>query len=369
MDGSQSWSFADIPPDEPQAGAASTSASTSTPTDHHAQEPEPSRTTRPEQTRPEKRRRGNKARKCWICLDEEQPQYVSTGLFGRGGKKTRVYQSEDPALGRLISPCRCKGSVKYVHEGCIKMWRNQNPSAYTCGRCRYAYQLARLSWAQRLRSPVLALALTVSILLATIFLLGFVADPILGLWLDPVGTIADTVASGSLSAAQERLEILDDDPDLDLGWAEHFLKGLFSLGLLGFAKAFLAMSPWQWWNLRTSGVIGGRAARRGGGLTGRERMEGISLTLVLIGVFTFLWVSRSVPVHHETRANPYRPSGRAPGRGRSARSTAPARGSSMPTATAATATVTATRMRTRTPSRTTRRTSSILTQRWYYQNT
>ncbi|KAK7755888.1 hypothetical protein SLS62_002175 [Diatrype stigma] len=107
-------------------------------------------------------------------------------------------------------------------------------------------------------------------------------DPILNLWLDPVGTIADTVAAGSLTP-HEKLDILEDE---NLGWAEHFLKGMFSLGLLGFAKAFLAMSPWQWWNLRTSGVIGGGGRR---GATGRDRMENISLTLVLIGVLTFLW--------------------------------------------------------------------------------
>ena len=302
MDAPQGWSFADIPHDEPEPGVdAEIPKPTSSAASHdHQQEadPEPSRTERPRRSHRNDYR--SKARKCWICLDEEMPEYVSPSLLGRvgggGAKKTRVYRSEDPALGRLISPCQCRGSVKYVHEGCIKMWRNQNPNAYTCARCGYAYQLARVGWARRLRSPALALVLTVAILLTTIFLLGFVGDPILNLWLDPVGTIAGTVvSSGSLSAA-ERIEILDDDLDLDLdlGWAEHFLKGLFSLGLLGFAKAFLAMSPWQWWNLRTSGVIGsggGRVGgRRGGALTGRERMESVSLTLVIIGVFTFLWV-------------------------------------------------------------------------------
>ena len=323
MDESQSWSFADIPPDEPEFGATAeipTPTSSTADDDHHREEnPTDHQEANPGPSRAERPRGGNrnnhrsKARKCWICLDEEMPEYVSPGLLGRvgggGGKKTRVYRSEDPALGRLIAPCQCRGSVKYVHEGCIKLWRNQNPDAYTCGRCRYVYQLARVGWARRLRSPVLALALTVAILLATVFLLGFVADPILGLWLDPVGTIAETVSSGSLSA-QEKLEILDEDLDVDLGWAEHFLKGLFSLGLLGFAKAFLAMSPWQWWNLRTSGVIGGGggrvAGRRGGGLTGRERMESVSLTLVLIGVFTFLWVGH--PQIFSPLLSPFSPS-------------------------------------------------------------
>lgn len=290
MDRQQSWSFADLPPERPLGGDEYPSTTNPVHENAHTrQETDPGPSS--QYTRSDSERMKNRARKCWICLEEVLPEYVPTGLLGRRRKK--IYRSEDPALGRFVAPCLCKGSVKYVHEGCIKEWRNANPNAYTCGRCGYAYRLERLNWAQRLRSPLLALGITVSILVTTIFLLGFVADPILNLWLDPVGTIADTVASGSL-APNEKLEILEDE---DLGWAEHFLKGMFSLGLLGFAKAFLAMSPWQWWNLRTSGVIGGGGRR---GATGRERMENISLTLVLIGVLTFLWVRTKLSNSHAT---------------------------------------------------------------------
>ncbi|KAI0181479.1 hypothetical protein GGR52DRAFT_524785 [Hypoxylon sp. FL1284] len=220
-------------------------------------------------------------RMCWICHDEVEATYEETGFLDgmRNRRPKRHYVSEDG--DRLINPCRCKGSVKYVHEGCLKAWMNENPNAWRCDRCHYQYRMERLNWAQRLRSPIVALGITVLILLATIFVLGFIADPILNLWLDPVGTIADSVTTGHVG--------LDDDihllPD-EAGWFEHFLKGLFSLGLLGFVKAFLVMSPWQWWNLRTSGIIGG-GGRRGG--TGRERMESINLLLILIGVFTFLF--------------------------------------------------------------------------------
>ncbi|KAI1418255.1 hypothetical protein F5Y13DRAFT_150968 [Hypoxylon sp. FL1857] len=217
---------------------------------------------------------------CWICHDEVEPTYEAGFLDGvRNRRPKRHYISEDG--DRLISPCLCKGSVKYVHEGCLKLWMNSNPEAWKCGRCRYQYRMARLTWAQRLRSPILTLGITMSILLITVFLLGFIADPLLSLWMDPVGTIAETVTTGHV--------ILDEDDLLlqDSGWFTHFLKGLLSLGLLGFVKAFLVMSPWQWWNLRTSGLIGGGGGRRAG--TGRERMQNINLTLVLIGVATFLY--------------------------------------------------------------------------------
>ncbi|KAI1325856.1 hypothetical protein F5Y16DRAFT_376566 [Xylariaceae sp. FL0255] len=222
------------------------------------------------------------SRKCRICLEWVPPTYEGAGMLDgiRNRRPKRHYISDDG--DRLISPCHCKGSIKYLHEGCLKMWMNENPrKGFECGICKYKYKLERLSWAQRLRSPVISLLMTVAIMVVTIFLLGFVADPILGLWLDPVGTIADTVMPASRFSYDE-FEIGDES-----GWFEHLLKGVFSLGLIGFVKAFLVMSPWQWWNLRTSGIVSGGGGRRGG--TGRDRMENINLTLVLIGVLTFLY--------------------------------------------------------------------------------
>ncbi|KAI0873876.1 hypothetical protein GGS24DRAFT_365257 [Hypoxylon argillaceum] len=221
-------------------------------------------------------------RKCRICLESVPPTYEDVGVLNGIGnrRRKRQYISEDG--DRLISPCLCKGSIKYMHEGCLRLWRNENTArAYECDICKYRYRIERLSVAQRVRSPVLSLMMTLAILMVTIFMLGFIADPILGLWLDPVGTITDTVIPGGRLADEDVIDLGEAD-----GWFEHFLKGIFSLGLLGFAKAFLAMSPWQWWNLRTSGIVSGGARRAG---TGRQRMENINLTLVLIGVLTFLF--------------------------------------------------------------------------------
>ncbi|KAI0601894.1 hypothetical protein F4775DRAFT_539717, partial [Biscogniauxia sp. FL1348] len=267
MAASTGWSWpAEGPANDTEPATATTSGR------DQAQQPEPEPEPEP-QAQPEEG--GKHVRMCWICHDEVEATYEEPGLLG--GRRRRRYISEDG--DRLISPCLCKGSVKYVHENCLKMWMNENPSAYECNRCSYRYRMERLTWAQRVRSPLLTLALTVAILFITVFLLGFIADPILGLWLDPVGTIAETV----ISSNDDEFDYQDEAD----GWVEHFLKGIFSLGLLGFVKAFLAMSPWQWWNLRTSGIVGGGGARRAG--TGRQRMENINLTLVLIGVVTFLY--------------------------------------------------------------------------------
>jgi hypothetical protein len=279
---SASWGWGDtVPPDSHPDGAWSSGAQPSS----HAPHREDDARRRPSPPETNEDGEPKHSRKCRICLEWVPPTYEDIGVLGgiRNRRPKRQYISDDG--DRLISPCLCKGSIKYMHEGCLKAWMNESPSkGYNCDICKYQYRMERLSWAQRLRSPVISLMMTLAILLITIFILGFVADPILGLWLDPVGTITDSVIPGSKFADDDVFDLGETD-----GWFEHLLKGVFSLGLLGFVKAFLAMSPWQWWNLRTSGVVSGGARRAG---TGRQRMENINLTLVLIGVITFLFVSR-----------------------------------------------------------------------------
>lgn len=118
------------------------------------------------------------------------------------------------------------------------------------------------------------------------FILGFIADPIINLYVDPVGTIFS-----GLSADYEddyydkRIFPVDDEP---AGWAEHFIKGLASLGLLGFAKFVLTLSPWHWFNMRGGGgiYVGGGGGR---GNTGRDRLNQLSWFAIIVGIATFLF--------------------------------------------------------------------------------
>jgi hypothetical protein len=112
--------------------------------------------------------------------------------------------------------------------------------------------------------------LTVAIFIVASFSLGYVADPIINLYLDPY----DTITHGSQPL------LPPDDP---VTWTEHFAKGFASLGLVGFLKFFLTLSPWQMYNMRTSGVGRGRS-------TGRDRMAQISWVAVGIGLLTAVWV-------------------------------------------------------------------------------
>ncbi|KAH6656775.1 hypothetical protein BKA67DRAFT_655084 [Truncatella angustata] len=230
---------------------------------------------------------------CNICRDVVYPTYQEPEFLDkiRGKPLRKVYEND---AGRLICPCKCSGSIKWTHESCLQEWRYSQAGTdnqWKCSRCGYQYRFERMDWARRLRSPVLAFVLAIAIVLLTVFLLGFVGDRILDLWLDPVGTVYDVFGGEAdtwdldmdLDGALGGIPIPEIDEE---GWGFHFLKGLFSLGLVGFVKAFLAMSPFQWWNLRTSGIVGGGARRRG---TGRDRLEDVNLMLVVIGAATFFW--------------------------------------------------------------------------------
>jgi len=117
------------------------------------------------------------------------------------------------------------------------------------------------------------IVLTLFVLFSVMFLLGFVADPIIDFCLDPYGTIFPFFGSG-----RTHYEVLEERS----GWSEHFMKGFASLGLMSFLKALFA-SPVQFF-FRSSG-FGGRTRTT----TGRDRLSGITWLVVLVGVATFLF--------------------------------------------------------------------------------
>lgn len=225
------------------------------------------------------------SRICRICLETVPPTYhpLSENLpaFLQSGRRV-TYESEDPSLGRLIRPCKCKGSSRYVHEGCLSQWRHADPSYgrrnyWQCPTCGFQYRLERVTWGRLISSTWMQILLTISILWFVMFILGFVADPIINLYIDPYDTIT-SVAMGEEGIAVQKAA----------SWPEHFVKGLASLGVLSFLKVVFALSPWQWWNLRNSGLLGGGGRRAG--TTGRDRAASISWIVIVIGIATFLWV-------------------------------------------------------------------------------
>lgn len=231
-----------------------------------------------------------KSRTCRICYDEVDPtfEFPSTTTQFLGGKPRVRYVSDDPELGRLIQPCKCKGSQRYVHEGCLRAWRRASPSQrnlWECPTCKYQYHLERLVWGSWATSKIVRAIITLLILLLTVFILGFIANPIIYIWSDPITALMDGL-SGSFDELDELRDWLPEG-ELPNTWSWHFYRGFFALGLVGLVKSFFVLRPWHWWNVR----IGG-GGRRGG--RGRDRIENISILMVVIGVVTFLSVSFTI---------------------------------------------------------------------------
>ncbi|KAK6226079.1 hypothetical protein QIS74_02126 [Colletotrichum tabaci] len=230
-------------------------------------------------------------RTCRICFDVVYPTFEEPSAMSgfMNSRQRPTYKSDDPESGRLISPCKCKGSQRYVHEGCLQAWRYADSTAtrnfFACPTCGYQYKLERLSWANRLQGTFAQVLLTILIFFLSVFILGFVADPIMNIWADPVGAIADMAANvlDDIDAIHEPAPEILEEPGT---WPEHFFKGFFSLGLIGFLKTLLFMSPWRWWHLRSGGVLG-TTGRRGG--TGRARADDMTMAFVMVGAATFMW--------------------------------------------------------------------------------
>lgn len=186
-----------------------------------------------------------------------------------------------------MRPCKCKGSQQYVHEGCLRAWRGASPAdrnLWQCPTCKYEYRLSSLKWSRFLNSAILRAFLTAIIMVIALFILGFVADPIINIWIDPAGAVVDVV-KGGFDGFEEILDYIpDDEPNT---WFTHFSKGLLSLGLVGLVKVFFGLGPLHWFNMRG----GGRRGR------GRDRLENVSWVLVFIGVATFLGVCPHVSSH------------------------------------------------------------------------
>ena len=76
--------------------------------------------------------------------------------------------------GPLIAPCRCRGSMRFVHASCLNEWRvaSANPNSFQrCDQCGYRYRIKQTRLAALLQSERVILAATV-LTLSTIVLLG-----------------------------------------------------------------------------------------------------------------------------------------------------------------------------------------------------
>ncbi|KAK5072922.1 hypothetical protein LTR64_000668 [Lithohypha guttulata] len=132
--------------------------------------------------------------------------------------------------------------------------------------------------------------LTVLFMLFVVFALGFVADPIINIYLDPYDSV---VGHESISDIWDELDIVGPARGRVPPWMAHFSKGFISMGLLGFVKTVI-LNPFHWINFRT-----GTSWTNMRHNTGRSRAVNISWIAVAIGVasafvFFYRWVQAFV---------------------------------------------------------------------------
>ena len=220
-------------------------------------------------------------RQCRLCF-EECESTVELPPTGSASHNVRVkyYSADEPSLGQLISPCKCSGSARFIHEGCLQAWRKnaaEKKHFWECNICHYQYQFSRLGWARLLENGAAHFAITATVALLLVFIFGYIADPIINLYIDPYS---------ATSASRLWTPIKVSDLGEESSWLQHFYKGLASLGVLSFARVIFMANPWHWYNLRNSGLAHGTARP---GATGQERVANISWVVLLIGVMTFLY--------------------------------------------------------------------------------
>ncbi|KAK3809840.1 MAG: hypothetical protein J3R72DRAFT_463976 [Linnemannia gamsii] len=129
-------------------------------------------------------------RRCRICLEGEDDDsfksqrrnssdhnrnhsHYHNGDYGDSNHSSND-DHEDSENGRLISPCLCKGSSRYIHLGCLEKWRAMSPrkeSFYRCDTCHYEYSFRR-PWAASILGNKWFLRLT-TVLLVFLIAYGF----------------------------------------------------------------------------------------------------------------------------------------------------------------------------------------------------
>ncbi|EXJ77009.1 hypothetical protein A1O3_10166 [Capronia epimyces CBS 606.96] len=217
-------------------------------------------------------------RTCRLCL-EDVPATVTLyppGLPPAFQRPVVEYKNDDE-YGRLIKPCHCRGGMRYIHELCLRRSRTEGVrpgSLWKCHECGYQFNFNRLTLQKYLGSKTFSGILTVFVMLLVMFILGFIADPILNFYTDPYETIV-----GHENVWQE--VDVNESKETFSGWARHFVKGLVSMGVLSFLRTAL-LNPFQWWNLRNTGFVSSRISGRS--TSGRDRAVNISWIVVVMGV-------------------------------------------------------------------------------------
>ncbi|KAF9360943.1 hypothetical protein BGX26_006937 [Mortierella sp. AD094] len=223
---------------------------------------------------------------------------------------------EEDTLGRLISPCLCKGSMKYVHVECLNAWRARSPkreSHYKCDTCKYSFSFRRTSFARYLAHPLTVFVLTIIVFVAAVFAAGFAMKLLLYLLMDepqefiyPVDI--DDYEDDELVQLKESVVIFKTPDSLRAVFRidkTHMVFGSFFVSIIGFLQLLLSTI----WMGGGGGVfrIGGfglGGGRRRGARGERQREAGIGgilmIVILIFGLFKSVYMTYQF-VHRVSR--------------------------------------------------------------------
>ncbi|CAG9310287.1 unnamed protein product [Blepharisma stoltei] len=96
--------------------------------------------------------RADLARRSWRLMSKNNkvlPFYLSSDSSFRSSKNNanaeklcKICFDSETETHALISPCQCSGSIKYIHQECLKAWllsKNEDLSSVTCELCKTPY--------------------------------------------------------------------------------------------------------------------------------------------------------------------------------------------------------------------------------------
>ncbi|PCH33731.1 hypothetical protein WOLCODRAFT_94067 [Wolfiporia cocos MD-104 SS10] len=220
-----------------------------------------------------------------------------------GEKQCRIcLDGEDPELGRLIRPCRCKGSISHVHVKCLQRWRNTSASRsafYSCPQCGYKYHFARTRVVGIATNPLVVAAMSTVLFTVLVICCSFITTSLLsedstsettffyGFYYSPVEVIQNLVRATVRIFVDDRLldetilqrdssrrfrpgvQISTKPPGLLTRFVRRFLLGLPVVGAGSIAHMLLSVPlPFHWLRLRA--------------YRGRESRDVVALIIVAV---------------------------------------------------------------------------------------
>eukprot|EP00929_Paragymnodinium_shiwhaense_P055162 TRINITY_DN27667_c0_g1_i1.p1 TRINITY_DN27667_c0_g1~~TRINITY_DN27667_c0_g1_i1.p1 ORF type:complete len:1068 (+),score=169.16 TRINITY_DN27667_c0_g1_i1:79-3282(+) len=174
--------------------------------------------------------------------------------------------------GRLISPCLCKGSMRFVHLECLNEWRHSSKNSksfYQCDQCHYRYGFQRTTLAMFVRSALVLHVCTFAAFIVAVLLCSYLTlllddfflgndlsrqltdvinsvldvDPLSPKSLKELDSDSKQLLEETVNATRSAFTSLTEAASWGSLSLAHMLSGLSLVGIAGFLSMGLAGFP------------------------------------------------------------------------------------------------------------------------------